>query len=92
LIAGAIYRIDRVEWAVVLTNVFLVLALEAKNTATEITVDIATQEYDYGAKTSKDASSGAVLLVSLSAAMTGILIFGPRIWGTAVYLLDLLGR
>ena len=80
--AGVFYGIDRVEWAVVLTNVFLVLALEAKNTATELTVDIATKEYDYGAKSSKDASSGAVFLVSLSSVFTGLFIFGPHVWDT----------
>lgn len=78
--AGILYRIDRIEWAIVVTNVFLVLALEAKNTATELTVDIATQEYDYDAKSSKDASSGAVLLVAASSAITGCFIFGPRVW------------
>jgi undecaprenol kinase len=85
--AGLYYGIDRVEWAIVLTNVFLVLALEAKNTSTEITVDIATKEYDYGAKSSKDASSGAVLLVSLSSVLTGLFIFGPRLWESITMIL-----
>ncbi len=87
-VAGVAYRIDRIEWAVVSTNIFLVLALEAKNTATELTVDIATKEYDYDAKSSKDASSGAVLLAAVSSVITAAFIFGPRFAGTVLSLLD----
>lgn len=82
--AGLRYRIGGVEWAIVTTNIFLVLALEAKNTSTEFTVDIATQEYDYDAKSSKDASSGAVLLAAASSVATALFIFGPRIWSSLV--------
>jgi diacylglycerol kinase len=77
--AGFFFRISRLEWALLSVNIFFVLALEVKNTSTELTTDIATQEYHYGAKSSKDASSGAVLLAALSSVVTGLLIFGPRI-------------
>lgn len=90
--AGIFYRIEAVEWAIVSTNIFLVLALEAKNTSTELTVDIATQEYDYDAKSSKDASSGAVLLAALSSVLTAVFIFGPRLLRSALYLIDLVSR
>lgn len=81
--AGIAYRISSTEWAIVTTNIFLVLALEAKNTATELTIDIATQEYDYDAKSSKDASSGAVLLAAFSSILTAVFIFAPKAFGTA---------
>ena len=91
VIAGLAFGIDRLEWAIILTNVFLVLALEAKNTSLELTTNIATREYDYGAKGSKDASSGAVLLASASSVLAGLFIFAPRIfalvWKTVSILL-----
>jgi undecaprenol kinase len=77
--AGIAFRISRLEWALMSTNIFFVLALEAKNTSMEMTTNIATSEYDYGAKGSKDASSGGVLLAALSSVVTGLLIFGPRL-------------
>lgn len=76
---GFLLGIDRLEWAILLTNCFLVLALEAKNTSIELSVDLCTEEYHYGAKGSKDSASGAVLLISISALVNGLLIFGPRI-------------
>lgn len=79
VIAALAFRISRLEWALLWLNIFFVLAMEAKNTSLELTTDIATKEYDYGAKSSKDASSGSVLLAALSAAVTGLLIFGPRL-------------
>ncbi len=78
IIAGFTLHLDNIEWALVLMSCFLVLALEAKNTSLELSVDIATQEYDWDAKGSKDASSGAVLLSSVSALLVGILVFGPK--------------
>ncbi|MFA6505746.1 MAG: diacylglycerol kinase family protein [Treponemataceae bacterium] len=87
-VAGIAYGIDRVEWAIVTTNIFLVLALEAKNTATELTIDIATQDYDYDAKSSKDASSGAVLLAAFSSIATAAFIFAPRFWESGLSLFD----
>lgn len=78
--AGIVFNISRLEWALLSINIFFVLALELKNTSTELTTDIATSsEYHYGAKGSKDASSGAVLLAALSSIVTGLLIFGPRL-------------
>lgn len=77
--AGLAFHLDRLEWALIITHIFLVLALEMKNTSLELTTDIATKDYDYNAKGSKDASSGAVLLASISAAINGLVIFAPHV-------------
>jgi diacylglycerol kinase len=79
LAAGIILRIERLEWALIITHIFLVLALEMKNTSLELTTDIAAKDYDYNAKGSKDASSGAVFLASISAAINGLVIFVPKL-------------
>lgn len=76
--AGIGFGISGIEWAVLTTNVFAVLALEANNTSAEITTDLATKDYDYDAKTSKDASSGAVLLATFSSIIVGLIVFFPH--------------
>lgn len=84
---GILLGIDRYEWMVVLLNGFLVLALEAKNTSLELSVNLSTESFDYGAKGSKDLASGAVLLAAVSALVTGGLVFGPRLLEIAQALL-----
>ncbi len=88
---GVILRIDRMEWGLVLLNGFLVLALEAKNTSLELSVDLITKEYHYGAKSSKDSASGAVLLCAVASLFTGSLVFGPRLLDIARVMLSVLG-
>ncbi|GAB1482974.1 hypothetical protein MASR2M78_17900 [Treponema sp.] len=80
ILAGILLGISSIEWAIISTNIFFVLALEAKNTAIEMITNIAAKEYDYGAKAAKDSSSGAVLLASTSSLFTSLFIFGPRIF------------
>jgi len=80
VLLGVVLRIEPTEWAILATNIFLVLALEAKNTSLELTTDIATKEYDYNAKGSKDASSGGVLLAAIGSAIVGLIIFAPRLF------------
>jgi undecaprenol kinase len=77
--AGIGFRISGIEWAILTTNVFAVLALEANNTSAELTTDLATKDYDYDAKTSKDASSGAVLLATFSSIIVGLIVFFPHV-------------
>ncbi len=79
VLLGFLLDIDRIEWALVLSNSFLVFALEVKNTSLELTVDLVTSAYHYNAKGSKDAASGAVLIAVVSALLTGALVFIPRI-------------
>ena len=90
LILGGLLSISRVEWTVLITNIVMVLALEVKNTSTELTTNIATREYDYDAKGSKDASSGAVLLASVMALINGCFIFGPPLWRSLLYIVSYL--
>jgi undecaprenol kinase len=88
---GFLLGIDRLEWVLVLLSGFFVLALEAKNTSLELSVDLSTETYHYGAKSSKDSASGAVLLAALASLVTGCLIFGPRLLSKLSMLLDSLG-
>ncbi|MGM9507111.1 diacylglycerol kinase family protein [Larkinella sp. GY13] len=79
VVAGIWLRLDRVEWALVLTQVGLVLAAEAFNTALEKLADVVSPDHHPLIKTVKDLSAGAVLLVVIVAIVVGILIFGTKL-------------
>src|SRR4051812_8018731 len=57
-------RITRVEWAVVVFTIALVVILEGVNTALEATVDLACPRYHPLAKIAKDVCAGMVLVAA----------------------------
>jgi len=76
---AAFLRISRVEWAILLLTIGMVLALEAVNSAIEATVDLVTLEYHPLAKRAKDMAAGAVWLMALMSIAIGALLFLPRL-------------
>lgn len=79
-IAGFIFQINSLEWLFLLLAVFLVITFEIINSAIENVVDLAS-DYHFSmlAKNAKDMAAGAVLLISLYAVLTGLIIFVPKI-------------
>jgi diacylglycerol kinase len=84
VVAGVIFGISFVEWAVVILTSGFVISAEMANTAIEKLVDMITKEYSEDAKLVKDISAGFVLVAAIAAAVVGIFIF-------AKYFLRLLG-
>ena len=80
VIAGWWFAIHAVEWAILGLMIFLVLALEAVNTAVETTVDLVSPQYHPLAKIAKDAAAGALIFAVLGSLWVALAIFGPRIW------------
>ena len=81
ILAGFVFQVSRIEWLFLLMSIFLVVAFEIMNAAIENVVDLASHyHFSMLAKKAKDMAAGAVLVVSLFAAVTGALIFLPRIW------------
>ena len=81
IVAGFLFGISVTEWLFLLLSVSLVIAFEIMNSALENVVDLASHyHFDMLAKKAKDMAAGAVLVVSLFAAVTGLIIFIPRIW------------
>lgn len=81
VLAGFVFQVSRIEWLFLLMSIFLVVAFEIINSAIENVVDLASHyHFSMLAKKAKDMAAGAVLVVSLFAAVTGALIFLPRIW------------
>ena len=83
ILAGFVFRVSGIEWLFLLLSIFLVIAFEILNSAIENVVDLASHyHFDMLAKKAKDMAAGAVLVVSVLAALIGLLIFIPRIWDT----------
>lgn len=79
IIAGFWLRLSRVEWAVILTQVGLVWAAEAVNTALEKLCDFVSPGRHPQIKAIKDLSSGAVLIVAVTAVVVGVLVLGGKV-------------
>ncbi len=80
LIAGWWFAIHAIEWALLGLIIFLVLALEAVNTAIEATIDLVSPHYHPLAKIAKDTAAGALIFAVLGSLWVAAAIFGPRLW------------
>ncbi|QIP16451.1 diacylglycerol kinase family protein [Spirosoma aureum] len=78
-VAGFWLEISRVEWAIILTQVGLVWAAEAFNTAIEKICDFVSPGLHPQIKAIKDLSSGAVLILAVTAVLVGLLILGSKL-------------
>lgn len=67
------------EWIVILFAIGIVIALEFINSAIETVVDMISPQYSAGAKKVKDYAAAAVLVISIIAAIAGLLIIGGKI-------------
>ena len=77
---GFLLQISRLEWAIILILIGLVISVELTNTAVEAAVDSFTKEDHPAAKLAKDISAGAVLVVAITSTAVGLVIFIPHIW------------
>ncbi len=73
-------RIGRLEWALLVFTIALVLILEGINTAVEAAIDLASPHVHPLAKIAKDLAAGMVLLASVASVIVGLLILGPPLW------------
>jgi diacylglycerol kinase (ATP) len=80
LAAGIFFRVSVVEWCLLVLAMGLVWAAECANTAIELLADRVTRQRDESIGRAKDVAAGAVLLASVAAAVTGLVVFGPRVW------------
>lgn len=79
--AGIIFSLNRGEWMLITLSIGSVLASEAMNTAVEKICDRFTEEKDPFVRRIKDSAAAAVLIISITAAIIGILIFWPHVEG-----------
>lgn len=79
ILAGIIFQLSQIEWAVILLVIGIVIILEMTNSAIEKLIDYLKPEIHPKAKIIKDISAGAVLISAITAATVGLIIFIPKI-------------
>ncbi len=77
--AGFFFDIKPTEWLLVVISIVMVLGAELINSAIEYLCDVVSKEYHPGIRDAKDIAAGAVLIISIGAAITGGIIFIPYI-------------
>ena len=77
--AGFYFEITIVEWLFCIVAMGLVTTVELINSSIEAICDLITLESKPLIKIAKDTASGASLIVSITAALIGCLIFIPKI-------------
>ena len=68
------------EWIIIILCIGMVMSAEIFNTALENTMDWLDPQFNKYVKRVKDLAAGAVLVVSVSVAVVGLLIFLPKVW------------
>ena len=79
ILAGLLFQISTVEWAILVVTIMIVTSAELFNTALEAAVDRVGNEHHPLSKIAKDTAAGAVLIGAIGSVLVGLLIFGPRL-------------
>ena len=79
ILMGIILEISLMEWIAIVIVISVVLSAEIFNTAIELLVDYISMEKNDVARDIKDISAAAVLLISMGALVTGLVIFIPKL-------------
>ena len=79
VVLAAWLRVTAIEWAALVLAMALVLALEALNTAIELTVTLASPERHPLAKAAKDVAAAMVLIAAIASIVVGVIVLGPRL-------------
>ncbi len=80
LILGVYFEIASYEWISIFIVIGLVCAAEAINTAIEKLADVVSPTYHEGIKVVKDLAAAAVLILAITSAIVGGIIFLPKIY------------
>jgi diacylglycerol kinase (ATP) len=76
---AAIYNVTATSWAIVLVCIGVVVGAEVINTAIETLADRVEPGSDPAIRDTKDIAAAAVLILSVVAAATGIVVLWPYI-------------
>lgn len=78
--AGCLLKLAVWEWVAIVLCVGLVISSECMNTALERLADRVSGETDPLIKQAKDCGSAAVLVLAVTAAVVGCVIFVSKLW------------
>jgi undecaprenol kinase len=79
IFAGVILKLNMVEWIVVLISVGMVLTAEIFNTTIEHLCNLISTEIRPDIKIIKDIGASGVLVSAVISAITGVIIFLPKL-------------
>lgn len=79
LISGFYFHISKMQWAILVIVMTIIIVTELLNTAIEAVVDLVTKEYNELAKIAKDCASAAAFVASLLAGGLYLYVFIPQI-------------
>jgi diacylglycerol kinase len=80
VILAAFLGFSRLEWAILIVTIGLVLVAEGLNSAIERAIDITTPSFHPLAKAAKDIGAAAVLLAAIVSLLVGLLLYVPKLW------------
>lgn len=78
LFFSLLFNLSRVELALIITAISLVIFAELLNTAVEVIIDILTQDYSFKARIAKNISAAAVVIAAGNAVFIAYLVFANR--------------
>lgn len=81
IICGVVWQVSATEWALLTLAIAMVMAAEALNTALEHLTDLASPQLHPLAGKAKDVAAAGVLLTAIGAAIVGLIVFWPKIFG-----------
>ncbi|MFA5349008.1 MAG: diacylglycerol kinase [Candidatus Paceibacterota bacterium] len=79
IILSFLFSLNAIEFSIILICIGVTLGFELLNSQIEKTVDILKPEFNQQARTIKDMSAAAVLIVVIVSIIVGILIFLPHL-------------
>lgn len=79
VLMGFIFKINGLEWILIICILGIILSVELINTAIEATCDSISKEYNELIKVAKDCGSAATFVVFTVALILNIIIFLPKI-------------
>lgn len=80
VILGFVFKVNGLEWILIICILGFILSIELINTAIEAVCDAVTNEYNPLIKIAKDCGSGATFIVFIVAIILNIIIFAPKIY------------
>jgi len=80
VILAGLLGFNRVEWAILVITIALVLVAEGLNSAIERAIDTTTPGFHPLAKAAKDIGAAAVLIAAIASVVVGLLLYVPKLW------------
>ena len=78
IIMGIVYKINGLEWILIICILGIILAVELINTAIEAACDAITKKYNPLIKIAKDCGSAATTVIFVVAIILNLIIFIPK--------------